>query len=370
MVVNVKNGTDLPDFGFRVHSVSIKQFKGIEELDIEFPLPEIMGDPDTFAIGSSNGIGKTTILEAITLGLFLFRFGDQVISKMFLEERPSGIMDLARLLIRSNSRKSEIGITIESNRKLDRIEFVISENGIEKRKKSDLRTASRKNGSGKMGLDKTTCSRFIDSWLGFSPDPVVFPQTLYFHSYRKIKEGQLRLDTFAPTTDIPEEGTGLLIEKEYASFFKSVVTHALIAKGNVFENIDVTESEMLLNQLNVFVKEYANGAINKLRSMKDGSMEIQISPSTGFSSFPFDGLSSGQKEIISTLFLIWDSTRRQPGVVLIDEPELHLNPEWAIKLVWILNKIAPKNQYILSTHSEDVFGSVRRDHRLLLTKVN
>jgi predicted ATP-dependent endonuclease of OLD family len=77
-------------------------------------------------------------------------------------------------------------------------------------------------------------------------------------------------------------------------------------------------------------------------------------------------LSSGQKEMIATLFLIWKNTKKQPSIVLIDEPELHLNAEWHGDFVRQLYKLAPQNQYILATHSEEIFRSVDERHRSVL----
>ncbi|MBZ5713603.1 AAA family ATPase [Nannocystis pusilla] len=53
-------------------------------------------------------------------------------------------------------------------------------------------------------------------------------------------------------------------------------------------------------------------------------------------------------------------------MVLIDEPELHLNAEWQVKFVRLLFKLAPKNQYIFATHSEFIFRSVQEDRRILI----
>jgi predicted ATP-binding protein involved in virulence len=83
-------------------------------------------------------------------------------------------------------------------------------------------------------------------------------------------------------------------------------------------------------------------------------------------SFAFDGLSSGQKEIISTLFLIWRHSQEEPCIVMMDEPELHLNAEWHADFVERLQEYGPRNQYILATHSEQIFGSVDEDRRALL----
>jgi predicted ATPase len=80
--------------------------------------------------------------------------------------------------------------------------------------------------------------------------------------------------------------------------------------------------------LNSLIQRYCGGQIENLCPLPDNKIDIRIKPINGKESFSFDGLSSGQKEMISTLFLIWKNTKEQPSIVLIDEPELHLNAEW------------------------------------------
>ncbi|NQU64387.1 MAG: AAA family ATPase, partial [SAR324 cluster bacterium] len=65
-------------------------------------------------------------------------------------------------------------------------------------------------------------------------------------------------------------------------------------------------------------------------------------------------------------FLIWHHTQKSPCVVLIDEPELHLNSQWHRGFVKKLINLAPHNQYIIATHSEDIMDSVDEDRRILL----
>ena len=99
----------------------------------------------------------------------------------------------------------------------------------------------------------------------------------------------------------------------------------------------------------------------------DNTVDFRIAPSGGGESFTFDGLSSGQKEIISTLFLVWYHTQERPSVVLIDEPELHLNAQWHRSFIRKLFDFAPGNQYIVATHSVDVMDSVEEDRRIILS---
>jgi predicted ATP-dependent endonuclease of OLD family len=104
-----------------------------------------------------------------------------------------------------------------------------------------------------------------------------------------------------------------------------------------------------------------------LKPLPDNTVDLRINPTNRVdNSITFDGLSSGQKEIISTLFLLWYHSLNLPSIVLIDEPELHLNIEWHRDFIKQVFDLAPKNQYIIATHSEDIFSSVSEDRRLLL----
>jgi predicted ATPase len=140
----------------------------------------------------------------------------------------------------------------------------------------------------------------------------------------------------------------------------------LLAKAGLFENVkmaSVTESATVLDKL---FRDFADAKLSGLRSEPNNAFDGRVQPLAEGDTFSLDALSSGQKEMITTLFLTWHHTRDNPGLVLIDEPELHLNAEWQIKFVRLLFKLAPQNQYIFATHSEFVFRSVQEDRRILI----
>jgi predicted ATPase len=139
-----------------------------------------------------------------------------------------------------------------------------------------------------------------------------------------------------------------------------------MGQASLFEGLDNSESASVLATLNELIERYCGGRIEKLRPLPDNRVAIRIKPSGGRDFFSFDGLSSGQKEIVATLFLIWRNTAERPGIVLIDEPELHLNVEWHGDFVEQLRRLAPHNQYILATHSEEFFRSVDESRRRVL----
>ncbi len=90
--------------------------------------------------------------------------------------------------------------------------------------------------------------------------------------------------------------------------------------------------------------------------------------------FKLNNLSDGEKMVI---LLISDIARRltiaysdevspegilkQPGIVLIDEIDLHLHPSWQRDIIPALTHVFPKVQFLFTTHSQQVLSNVRKD---------
>jgi len=68
--------------------------------------------------------------------------------------------------------------------------------------------------------------------------------------------------------------------------------------------------------------------------------------------FPINNASSGEREIINFLFGIFAFNIRN-GLIVIDEPELHLHPKWQKVLLELFIELSELtgNQFIISTHS-------------------
>jgi len=78
-----------------------------------------------------------------------------------------------------------------------------------------------------------------------------------------------------------------------------------------------------------------------------------------------DELSSGQGAL---LLMLGEVALRDPadGIVLIDEVEQHLHPRWATRVLEALGALSPSTQFIVTTHSPVVYGSVPEEDRMLL----
>ena len=59
--------TNLDPNRVRIERIRIQNYKGIKDLTVEFPIPPLESDPDTFILSSGNGGGKTAVLECCAL---------------------------------------------------------------------------------------------------------------------------------------------------------------------------------------------------------------------------------------------------------------------------------------------------------------
>ena len=80
---------------------------------------------------------------------------------------------------------------------------------------------------------------------------------------------------------------------------------------------------------------------------------------------PVDVLSSGQLEIFMMAGAL-ALEEFQQGIILIDEPELHLDPQWHRTLLTAFRYLKPDSQVIVATHSPEIFDSVKSFERCFL----
>lgn len=57
---------------------------------------------------------------------------------------------------------------------------------------------------------------------------------------------------------------------------------------------------------------------------------------------------------------------RTPGIILIDEIDLHLHPEWQQTILKDLQNVFPEVQFIVTSHAPAVINSVEKEHIRIL----
>lgn len=347
------------DIPIKIRRISIKNYKGIDSLDLEFPAPRMLGDLDIFVMGSRNGLGKTSVIECCALLLLAHTTPKNQVN-----------IKVPDLLVRAGSDSAEIEGEVVWGRNAATLQVRVYRNGRVRISGKSLwkKLVDR----GRIDPERNS-DQIVESICGFSPNPVIDSVFLFFHSYRKIHEGSPELgvmvqDHARRRPYNRRRSYRYDVHSEFPmSAFKTRIIRSLMAEAGLFELEEESESSETIDKLNEMIRSYAGGTISKLRPSEDNTVDLRISLINSEKSFTFDGLSSGQKEIISTLFLIWYHTKNKPSVVFIDEPELHLNAQWHRKFVNSLRSLAPENQYIIATHSEDVMDSVERERRILLS---
>ena len=89
----------------KVRRISIKNYKGIDDVELQLPGPRMKGDPDVTVIGSENGLGKTSILECCSLLLSTLTTGWKQFSNTDSRMWPGYVPDL---LIRAGAERFEL----------------------------------------------------------------------------------------------------------------------------------------------------------------------------------------------------------------------------------------------------------------------
>jgi hypothetical protein len=102
---------------------------------------------------------------------------------------------------------------------------------------------------------------------------------------------------------------------------------------------------------------------------RTGRLSVLIKEIDTNAVYDIDFLSSGEKGLLLTLFLLL-RTVRENGIILLDEPELHLNPAVCKNIIPFLKKHiceVKKAQIILTTHSAEILADTKEneDCRLL-----
>ncbi len=97
---------------------------------------------------------------------------------------------------------------------------------------------------------------------------------------------------------------------------------------------------------------------------RTGRLSVLIKETGTSRVYDIDFLSSGEKGLLLTLFLLL-RTVRERGIIILDEPELHLNPAVCKNIIPFLKKYIcdeKKAQIILTTHSAEILADTKESN--------
>lgn len=133
------------------------------------------------------------------------------------------------------------------------------------------------------------------------------------------------------------------------------LTEALNEKEKLYNDLD-NES---LNLNNLYLKKKVNKVLEKVESVIPNNLKIKgfKSQSKNFSQLNseinMNNISSGLKSFVNLKKLLQNETLTENGTLILDEPEIHLHPEWQIVFAEIIVLIQKEfgMHILLTTHS-------------------
>lgn len=324
----------------KILTLEMKNFKGISELNLHL-------DGKSTVIFGVNGAGKTTILSAINIQF------SNIINKLVHNRFKQGI-NIETSDIKFGAQKCRIGSVLC----IDDAEIKYH------------RSMTRKN-------------RFRSHYK----EGLVDIYTIFHEKY--LKDETQNMPIFVnygvnrTVVNVPVRVSNKHIFNKESAFEKSIEN--LIDFRTFFEWF--RNQEDIENEIKIRIDEnYIDRSLESVRkailNMMDGFSNIRIERNPlrmaikkGNINLDVSQLSDGEK---CTFALVGDLARRLAianptienplegeGIVLIDEIELHMHPEWQRKVIKVLRTTFPNIQFIITTHSPQVLGEIDIDTNIL-----
>ncbi|MFS0783239.1 AAA family ATPase [Bacillus sp. 1P06AnD] len=194
----------------------------------------------------------------------------------------------------------------------------------------------------------------------------------YYHPNRRTKylnSNELIYFDVNNRSTVSNQGIQLRSLKEwfYKNYYYNSISeekyynHDLIKKCFYHIDPEVSFSRIVLKD--DLKLRYKNSLNNKLNS------QIEIMVNTPLGEIPLQSLSSGYLSSLMMLLGIIKNVENKKiefiqdfnGVLLIDEIDLHLHPEWQRKLLRIIKWLLPRAQIIATTHSPHIIQEAGAD---------
>lgn len=346
-----------------LQSIRLKNFRGYEEFTLNL-------SPSQFTlIVGDNGIGKTAALEGIAVGLgaFLNGFHDIPTRHILPDE-----IHLKKFLKGSTAiNEPQFPVMIECTGRMSTDEPVIAWT-------RSLNTPSGRT-TRKDTIDITDYSKQLQIKV-MQGTNVILPIIAYYGTQRlwsretRIKRSELAelksrthayLDCLTPTFN-EKLFTQWFMDKKYIS---------------LEDGVDPGELKAVQKAIQTCLKDLEGLGSNESWNLEYNvkRKELQFTFSNG-DTLPFTMLSDGYR---NTIGLVADIAFRMaslnphleehavletPGILLIDEIDLHLHPKWQRRIVDDLKRTFPKVQFIASTHSPFVVQSLEPGELRILKK--
>jgi predicted ATP-binding protein involved in virulence len=330
--------------------IRVENFRCFENMEMEL-------DPKFNMIVGVNGTGKTAVLEAVRIAIgSLFLDVDKYKDKI---SSPGIALDDVRLSHLERQYAVKIwseAVVSELNSKTNQLfqnsDTIVWERTLETKGGKTTQINAR---------EMKELSAFMQNKIRNNDNSTPIPLIAYYSTDRFKKEKK----------DVGIEHDGSRLRGYYNAldpltnikfFLDLYFTETLSALQN-------RTSSPMLSAVNSAVKICIEDCQDLVFDIKQRELMIHFTSKND--QLPFHILSDGVRSTIAMVMEIAfrchllnphlreNAALETPGIVLIDEVDLHLHPAWQKKVIGDLRKAFPKMQFIITTHAPLVIGSLK-----------
>ncbi len=340
----------------KIRSLHLENYRGFTDTTIEF------GDHIT-CIAGINGAGKSSVLYAIAKSMCLLSNKASLTNKKDYMLKKDDIH-------RNNSQYNDFVGETTINAVFDVNEKTINTNNTISFFGGKLSTSSKS--------DKAELIENTD-----------FPGLCLYSVNRYIENMESSINKEAPASDPFFMYSKILSSiSDYEDFFIWFKNREDIENERILNaqrnHIDGYDYDLQLEAVRQVISRFFGKNYKARVSRIDNTLIVE----NNNSEISFSSLSDGEK---SLFLLLGDIARRlaiasshkfqnlpvkiddilnTPGIVLIDEIELHLHPSWQRKICKFLTETFPNCQFVITTHSPQILGELKTDEIWLLNDFN
>ncbi|WP_068816430.1 AAA family ATPase [Phormidesmis priestleyi] len=326
----------------KVKSLTLRSFRGIDDLTLDFA-------PNVTVLIGNNGVGKSSILDALAISF-----------TQFVEKLSEVGMEISQKFQYSDIINSFTQSTLQMS-----VDCLGEQTWIATRDRfTDESTFSAAEGS---IPPEEVASSFLRNLL--NNHRANLPLIVYYPVSRGV-------------TSISLESSLNFLEEQAGSAQTLAYDHSLPAGQSSFSDFfqwfkirEDLENEVRLEEDSSYRDHQLKAVRDAIYSFSPGFSNLRVRRSPlrmiveKFGELVVNQLSDGEKGLLA---MVGDLARRLAianpglldplqgeGVVLIDEIELHLHPEWQRRIIPSLTQTFPNCQFIITTHSPQILGEIQ-----------
>ncbi len=380
---------------YKALNITIRNIKRLDFLELTF-------DPRLTVLIGENATGKTTVCESLTKAL------SWVVSAIAKEEKPGQAISETEIKVGSNRAEIQLQLMIDS---FNDFTFSLT-HSLQDGADAEVSDFSQLEATSKVIREcivNDECQVTLPLFIFYSVN-----RTTFIRGARKIHlnrasaydnaldekirisdmiEWFITLENLASQSEKSEiqdllsfknllletvdgfrkrsEGADLLQKKLLGEMSRDIKQKIRDTDEKIaaIENRPHTTAEKLLKLVNETVKILIPNASGIFVDRSTGKDRVVLEIYDELHDIQF--LSHGQR---SVLFMVADllsrleilnphleDPRQTPGIIIIDEIELHLHPTWQQTIIDSLLTIFPKMQFVITTHSPQVISTVHKD---------